>query len=149
MCPADLDVSSDGLRLIEFQSGSGGIGRHTILRGWRRKAWGFKSPLPHQLFCLAIIHLQTLLSSCDCHVTGWPGQSRLLTSPLLSSFALPVSPVFAHALAKSGSQCQSLAVPMGIGSIKLFSVSPCLLVPAKMSVFEEPMCIEKLLPLES
>jgi hypothetical protein len=29
-------------------SGSGGIGRHTILRGWRRKAWGFKSPLPHQ-----------------------------------------------------------------------------------------------------
>src|SRR5271166_6826141 len=28
--------------------GSGEIGRHTILRGWRRKAWGFKSPLPHQ-----------------------------------------------------------------------------------------------------
>ena len=28
--------------------GSGGTGRHTILRGWRRKAWGFKSPLPHQ-----------------------------------------------------------------------------------------------------
>jgi len=27
--------------------GSGEIGRHTILRGWRRKAWGFKSPLPH------------------------------------------------------------------------------------------------------
>src|SRR5688500_1094791 len=27
--------------------GSGGTGRHTILRGWRRKAWGFKSPLPH------------------------------------------------------------------------------------------------------
>src|SRR5205085_8022444 len=23
-------------------------GRHTILRGWRREAWGFKSPLPHQ-----------------------------------------------------------------------------------------------------
>ena len=31
------------------QCGSGGTGRHTILRGWRRKAWGFKSPLPHQL----------------------------------------------------------------------------------------------------
>ena len=30
-------------------SGSGGTGRHTILRGWRRKAWGFKSPLPHQI----------------------------------------------------------------------------------------------------
>src|SRR5215813_10808474 len=30
--------------------GSGGTGRHTILRGWRRKAWGFKSPLPHQIF---------------------------------------------------------------------------------------------------
>src|SRR5262245_58143374 len=32
------------------QCGSGGTGRHTILRGWRRKAWGFKSPLPHH-FC--------------------------------------------------------------------------------------------------
>ena len=30
--------------------GSGGTGRRTILRGWRRKAWGFESPLPHQLF---------------------------------------------------------------------------------------------------
>src|ERR1700733_10335026 len=29
--------------------GSGGTGRRTILRGWRRKAWGFESPLPHQL----------------------------------------------------------------------------------------------------
>ncbi len=27
--------------------GSGGTGRRTILRGWRRKAWGFESPLPH------------------------------------------------------------------------------------------------------
>src|SRR5580700_6135789 len=34
--------------------GSGGTGRHTILRGWRRKAWGFKSPLPHhQISCFA------------------------------------------------------------------------------------------------
>ncbi len=33
----------------QAQSGSGGTGRHTILRGWRRKAWGFKSPLPHQV----------------------------------------------------------------------------------------------------
>src|SRR6202000_1265225 len=31
-----------------FKCGSGEIGRHTILRGWRREAWGFKSPLPHQ-----------------------------------------------------------------------------------------------------
>src|SRR5262249_61038415 len=31
----------------EDQSGSGGTGRHTILMGWRRKAWGVKSPLPH------------------------------------------------------------------------------------------------------
>src|SRR5208282_314661 len=38
-CP-DLDGS--------HPCGSGGTGRHTILRGWRRKAWGFKSPLPHQ-----------------------------------------------------------------------------------------------------
>jgi preprotein translocase subunit SecG len=30
--------------------GSGGTGRHTILRGWRRKAWGFKSPLPHHTY---------------------------------------------------------------------------------------------------
>jgi integrase len=30
-----------------FKGGSGEIGRHTILRGWRREAWGFKSPLPH------------------------------------------------------------------------------------------------------
>ena len=30
-----------------FKRGSGEIGRHTILRGWRREAWGFKSPLPH------------------------------------------------------------------------------------------------------
>src|ERR1700722_19900844 len=34
-----------------FSCGSGGTGRHTILRGWRRKAWGFKSPLPHHIFC--------------------------------------------------------------------------------------------------
>ncbi len=30
--------------------GSGGTGRHTILRGWRREACGFKSRLPHQVF---------------------------------------------------------------------------------------------------
>ena len=35
--------------------GSGGTGRHTILRGWRRKAWGFKSPLPHH-FSFFFIH---------------------------------------------------------------------------------------------
>jgi integrase len=32
---------------VVFKRGSGEIGRHTILRGWRREAWGFKSPLPH------------------------------------------------------------------------------------------------------
>ena len=35
---------------IQDQCGSGGTGRHTILRGWRRKAWGFKSPLPHHRY---------------------------------------------------------------------------------------------------
>src|SRR5512146_2931157 len=35
------------LTILFGQCGSGGTGRHTILRGWRRKAWGFKSPLPH------------------------------------------------------------------------------------------------------
>jgi len=35
--------------------GSGGTGRHTILRGWRRKAWGFKSPLPHQKIAMNIL----------------------------------------------------------------------------------------------
>src|SRR5208282_35996 len=34
--------------VVSHPCGSGGTGRHTILRGWRRKAWGFKSPLPHQ-----------------------------------------------------------------------------------------------------
>ena len=32
---------------ISFQSRSGGIGRRTILRWWRLKAWGFESPLRH------------------------------------------------------------------------------------------------------
>src|SRR3984957_14105640 len=36
--------------------GSGGTGRRTILRGGRRKAWGFESPLPHQ-------HLLTMFYS--------------------------------------------------------------------------------------
>ena len=35
--------------------GSGGTGRHTILRGWRRKAWGFKSPLPHHKFLPSVV----------------------------------------------------------------------------------------------
>jgi hypothetical protein len=35
--------------ILRNPCGSGGTGRHTILRGWRRKAWGFKSPLPHQV----------------------------------------------------------------------------------------------------
>ena len=38
-----------GGRVLDL-CGSGGTGRHTILRGWRRKAWGFKSPLPHHDF---------------------------------------------------------------------------------------------------
>jgi len=29
------------------QCGSGGTGRHAILRGWWGNPWGFKSPLPH------------------------------------------------------------------------------------------------------
>jgi hypothetical protein len=31
---------------------SGGIGRRTRLRIWRRKAWGFESPLSHQLISI-------------------------------------------------------------------------------------------------
>ena len=38
--------------VVSSPCGSGGTGRHTILRGWRRKAWGFKSPLPHHSFFL-------------------------------------------------------------------------------------------------
>jgi hypothetical protein len=41
-------TSIQGCACIRSVCGSGEIGRHTILRGWRRKAWGFKSPLPHQ-----------------------------------------------------------------------------------------------------
>jgi preprotein translocase subunit SecG len=41
-------IRFDGyLKVLLETCGSGGTGRHTILRGWRRKAWGFKSPLPH------------------------------------------------------------------------------------------------------
>src|ERR1039458_6570528 len=43
--------------------GSGEIGRHTILRGWRRKAWGFKSPLPHQSMLRS--RLGSILGSAD------------------------------------------------------------------------------------
>src|ERR1041385_5603467 len=53
----------------QAQSGSGGTGRHTILRGWRRKAWGFKSPLPHQVLKgLAITDAVLLDNYCsrDC-----------------------------------------------------------------------------------
>ena len=50
--PVQLQLLLTVARGIEnkavFKSGSGEIGRHTILRGWRREAWGFKSPLPHQ-----------------------------------------------------------------------------------------------------
>jgi hypothetical protein len=52
---ATLSVCYNYLLLGTFSSdtcGSGGTGRHTILRGWRRKAWGFKSPLPHHDFAL-------------------------------------------------------------------------------------------------
>ena len=43
---ASTTCSDDGFSVLIVR-GSGEIGRHTILRGWRRKAWGFKSPLPH------------------------------------------------------------------------------------------------------
>src|SRR5205085_4752465 len=41
-----MDFSRD-FPSLRRQCGSGGTGRHTILRGWRRKACGFKSRLPH------------------------------------------------------------------------------------------------------
>ena len=34
----------------DFHCPRGGIGRHTILRGWRRKLWEFESPRGHQRF---------------------------------------------------------------------------------------------------
>ena len=37
--------------LFQLKRGSGGIGRRTRLRIWRLTAWGFKSLLPHQLYC--------------------------------------------------------------------------------------------------
>ncbi len=43
---ASTTCLEDGISVLIVR-GSGEIGRHTILRGWRRKAWGFKSPLPH------------------------------------------------------------------------------------------------------
>jgi hypothetical protein len=46
--PSDADLAKISKRVAITACGSGGTGRHTILRGWRRKAWGFKSPLPHQ-----------------------------------------------------------------------------------------------------
>src|SRR3954451_12082018 len=39
---------------------SGETGRRTRLRIWRRKAWGFKSPLSHGL---AVAHIHLILSS--------------------------------------------------------------------------------------
>src|SRR5262245_9089217 len=35
---------------VDYFCRSGGIGRHTILRGWRREAWEFESPLRHFSF---------------------------------------------------------------------------------------------------
>ncbi len=54
-----------------FKSGSGEIGRHTILRGWRREAWGFKSPLPHH--SIGVRHdLVCRYDSRDClHHPDW------------------------------------------------------------------------------
>ncbi len=42
-----LRVANCGSDFSHLSCGSGGTGRRTILRGWRRKAWGFESPLPH------------------------------------------------------------------------------------------------------
>ncbi len=62
------------IRCFITSRGSGGTGRRTILRGWRRKAWGFESPLPHQLFYkahrnvgffFAINRLQTISAEVD------------------------------------------------------------------------------------
>jgi integrase len=48
--PSEADVAKLLITSKLQSCGSGGTGRHTILRGWRRKAWGFKSPLPHHVF---------------------------------------------------------------------------------------------------
>src|SRR5581483_4834620 len=44
-----LPRSSAQIQAVQGTGGSGGIGRRTRLRIWRRKAWGFESPLSHQL----------------------------------------------------------------------------------------------------
>ena len=43
-----LQLSDDLQYKLPHQCESGGIGRRTRLRIWRRKAWGFESPLSHQ-----------------------------------------------------------------------------------------------------
>ena len=48
--PRDLPGAMRQSRILNDtppRCGSGGIGRRTILRGWRRKACGFESHLPH------------------------------------------------------------------------------------------------------
>ena len=43
-------VTADFSRISpDFHCPRGGIGRHTILRGWRRKPWEFESPRGHHL----------------------------------------------------------------------------------------------------
>src|SRR5581483_5922633 len=44
----DPQGSNRAIEEKQFPCGSGEIGRHTILRGWRLTACGFKSRLPHQ-----------------------------------------------------------------------------------------------------
>ena len=67
---SDADLVKPIERLAVTQCGSGGIGRHTILRGWRRKAWGFKSPLPHQTRDSHLHYLVSALQSLVALRTG-------------------------------------------------------------------------------
>ena len=56
--------------LFQLRRGSGGIGRRTRLRIWRLTAWGFKSLLPHQLYCTyrGVFFLPKLSINVDIYI---------------------------------------------------------------------------------
>jgi hypothetical protein len=53
-------LAKDDLQYRLLTCESGGIGRRTRLRIWRRKAWGFESPLSHQQSIFEILRRASL-----------------------------------------------------------------------------------------
>jgi hypothetical protein len=72
--------------------GSGGTGRRTILRGWRRKAWGFESPLPHQSSPSIFIRLIFLRATVKVAVARVPSPNAHVWTLRDSRWQLAVSP---------------------------------------------------------